>query len=253
MLRNVLKDEDFLVGETRTSYLDEHGEVLLESTGLVPGGTSLLVAAVLGEDYRRRKDDVVTGFAPSGWRNVRTRGTRDTWRNGATTVDVEYMFSGPDEVVVLVGPWPEPAESGALTEDDRYQVTARMLRRSPHEQVLEIDGVRHAVQVSGDATCTIVRHGHAAASWSLQPRFVVPQTNALASGPISPLPGTVIAVHVEPGQAVSYGVLFVVVVLMYQEHSILATGERIVAAVPFSVGDRVDTGDLLVEFAEVVE
>jgi propionyl-CoA carboxylase alpha chain len=63
------------------------------------------------------------------------------------------------------------------------------------------------------------------------------------------LPGTVIAVHVEQGQSVVDGQLLMVVEAMKMEHKITAHGAHVVAAVHFAVGDRVDTGDLLVALA----
>jgi propionyl-CoA carboxylase alpha chain len=63
-----------------------------------------------------------------------------------------------------------------------------------------------------------------------------------------PLPGTVIAVHVAAGDAVADGQLLMVVEAMKMEHKIVAAGDATVTEVRFAVGDRVDTGDLLVAF-----
>ena len=65
-------------------------------------------------------------------------------------------------------------------------------------------------------------------------------------GPICPLPGTVIAVHVAVGDSVVEGQLLMVVEAMKMEHKITAPADSVVAEVRFAVGDRVDTGDLLV-------
>ena len=58
-----------------------------------------------------------------------------------------------------------------------------------------------------------------------------------------------IAVHVEAGEHVTDGQLLMVVEAMKMEHKITAHGDHVVSAVRYAVGDRVDTGDLLVEFA----
>ena len=55
-----------------------------------------------------------------------------------------------------------------------------------------------------------------------------------------------IAVHVAVGDSVVEGQLLMVVEAMKMEHKITAPSESVVAEVCFAVGDRVDTGDLLV-------
>ena len=77
-------------------------------------------------------------------------------------------------------------------------------------------------------------------------RFVVPDDAAAAGGPVCPLPGTVIAVHVADGDHVDEGQLLMVVEAMKMEHKITAGAAATVTDVRFAVGDRVDAGDLLV-------
>ena len=83
-------------------------------------------------------------------------------------------------------------------------------------------------------------------AWSPVPRFVEHDAESEGSGPVSPLPGTVIAVHVEAGQAVADGEVLMVVEAMKMEHKITTHSDAVVAEVRFAVGDRVDAGDLLV-------
>ncbi|MGB0111888.1 MAG: acetyl-CoA carboxylase biotin carboxyl carrier protein subunit, partial [Ilumatobacteraceae bacterium] len=85
-----------------------------------------------------------------------------------------------------------------------------------------------------------------ARSWSLQPVFVLHDQDSAGGGPICPLPGTVIAVHVASGDSVTEGQILMVVEAMKMEHKITASGDAVVGEVRFAVGDRVDTGDLLV-------
>jgi propionyl-CoA carboxylase alpha chain len=80
----------------------------------------------------------------------------------------------------------------------------------------------------------------------MAPHFTDADAGTAGGGPVSPLPGTVIAVHVEPGQRVTEGTVLVVVEAMKMEHKIVAGADATVGEVCFAVGDRVDTGDLLV-------
>ena len=78
------------------------------------------------------------------------------------------------------------------------------------------------------------------------PRFLLHDAESATGGPISPLPGTVIAVHVAAGDSVVDGQILMVVEAMKMEHKIVASGDATVTEVRFAVGDRVDTGELLV-------
>jgi propionyl-CoA carboxylase alpha chain len=159
---------------------------------------------------------------------------------------VEYTFRGADRVDVLVGPWPGPTEDGSLSPDERRSVSVRLLRRSGSEQVVEIDGRRHVVSVRIDADHVETASAAGSAAWERAERFVDHDADEEAGGPHCPLPGTVIAVHVEAGDEVADGQLLMVVEAMKMEHKITASHDATVTAVHFAVGDRVDQGDLLV-------
>ncbi|MDZ7674859.1 MAG: biotin/lipoyl-containing protein [Acidimicrobiales bacterium] len=242
----ILGDADFLAADTPTSFLTEHPE-LTEATG--PGGadrTALLLGAVFSREHRNRAADPVTGFAPSGWRNLRTRGQRERWAApGDETQHVEYERRG-DGASVLLGPWPCPTEDGSLSTDERQRVEVRFGDRRPDRQVLEIDGIRHVVDVWSDDHVVHVRSPAGAATFEMEPRFVPPSAAAATGGPTSPLPGKVLSVHVAAGATVSDGDVLVVVEAMKMEHAITAPGDAVVEEVCFAEGDRVDAGDLLV-------
>src|SRR5690606_33128556 len=110
----------------------------------------------------------------------------------------------------------------------------------------ELDGRRHAVhtEVLGERIVTSGAAGQIV--WSAVPRFVDHDASAAVGGPVAPLPGTVIAVHVAEGDSVSDGDVLVVVEAMKMEHAIRATADGTVGAVRYGVGDRVDAGDVLV-------
>jgi propionyl-CoA carboxylase alpha chain len=163
----------------------------------------------------------------------------------------EYVFRRPvassDRIAdVLFGPLPETDESGALTTDHRRACVVRLLAADDEVQVLEIDGVRRriAVRFSGDWVATA--DGSGSLDWEQPPRFVDHDVDEAGSGPVCPLPGTVISVHVEVGDTVADGQLLMVVEAMKMEHRITAHGDHVVSTVHFAAGDRVDTGDLLV-------
>jgi propionyl-CoA carboxylase alpha chain len=244
-LAAILTEPDFLAGGVPTAYLAEHPEV---ETAPGPVGTDLLAhlaAVAIADERARRAADTVTGFAPSGWRNLATHGQRRTYDAGGEEHRVEYVASGQD-YLLLAGPWPEPDASGRLPADERRRLTASVIRHEGELLVFELAGRRWSVTVHRDGVATHTHSGAGTVSFVEPPRFVDHDDVAAGGGPICPLPGTVIAVHVAAGDQVVDGQLLMVVEAMKMEHKIVAAVASTVTEVRFAVGDRVDSGDLLV-------
>jgi biotin carboxyl carrier protein len=64
---------------------------------------------------------------------------------------------------------------------------------------------------------------------------------------LTPLPGTVVAVHVASGQHVPRGAPLVTVEAMKMEHTLTAPYAGAVTRIAFGLGDRVAAGAVLVE------
>jgi propionyl-CoA carboxylase alpha chain len=250
-LAAILTEPDFLAGGVSTAYLAEHPDVERAAGPSGPDLLAHLVAAAVANERAARDGDRVTGFAPSGWRNLPTRGQRRTYEAMGATHQVEYRVVG-DRYELLVGPWPEPDGQGALGPDERRALTARLIRPSDwfvewEPVVFELGGRRWSIDVEFEGPDSTHTHSHAGTVTFLEPpRFVDHDEAAVTGGPICPLPGTVIAVHVAAGDRVDDGQLLMVVEAMKMEHKILAAGAATVTEVRFAVGDRVDSGDLLV-------
>ena len=253
-MANVLLEPDFLAAATPTAYLTEHPDTTLHRP-LADGGVALLLGAVFAMEQSDRAADPVLGFAPSGWRNLRTQGQRERWLD-LTSGDehqVEFVMHGRDRATVHLGPWPTPTADGSLSPDERVQG-----RRPAPRSHADAPGGRGRRDPFAWSTCASSRPAVRRRRWwsrAARPErgrssgrrsssSMTPTSEA--AGPISPLPGTVIAVHVAVGDSVVEGQLLMVVEAMKMEHKITAPSESVVAEVRFAVGDRVDTGDLLV-------
>jgi propionyl-CoA carboxylase alpha chain len=244
-LAAIMAEADFRTGNTPTAYLAEHPEVIADAGPVGDDRLALLCGAVFADEQRNREADGVTGFVPSGWRNLRTHGQRRIWLLGDVEHRVEYVLNG-STAEVMVGPWPEPMTDGSLPDDDRRVATVRLLQRSTDRQVIELDGRRHVVHVTVDDDRARTSSPAGSLTWTRPARWIDHDADIIGGGPICPLPGTVIAVHVEAGQSVVEGDVLMVVEAMKMEHKITAATASIVTEVRFAVGDRVDTGDLLV-------
>ncbi len=128
----------------------DHPEVL---TARRSGRRRTLALAARRRVRRRAADraaDPVLGFAPSGWRNLRTQGQRETWIDldaPATSITSSSSCTGATGRRVHLGPWPHPTDDGSLSPDERGRLDVRLLDRTPTRQVVEVDGMRSAVDV----------------------------------------------------------------------------------------------------------
>ncbi len=245
----IMGEADFLTGNTPTAYLAEHPEVV--AAGGPTGEDRLvhLLAAVFMLERQNRSSDTVTGFAPSGWRNLRTQGQRRCLVAEGIIDHVEYVLAGSTAEVVVGDPL-APNERGELPADERRRASVRLLVRSSEQHVLEVDGVRHAVAVRADGDRIVTSGAAGALEWTVPARFDEHDNAASHGGPVSPLPGTVISVLVAAGDIVTRGQVLMVVEAMKMEHHITAATDAVVSEVRFAAGDRVDQGDLLVALEE---
>ncbi|MEE9415446.1 MAG: biotin/lipoyl-containing protein, partial [Acidimicrobiales bacterium] len=251
-LEAILAEGDFVAGRTPTSYFDDHLDVVAAKGPSGSDRVALLLGAVFAAEFSDRTSDQVTGFAPSGWRNLRTRGQRQSWSVGVDRDeihDVEYTMLDGSTAQVLLGPWPQATNDGSLSSDERRELSVRLIERSTEQQTLEIDGLRYVLRTLAASSASGMIHVSSASgslSFSRAARFAEHELDRAEGGPVSPLPGTVIAVHVAVGQSVAEGAVLMVVEAMKMEHKIVAARSSKVTEVRFSIGDRVDTGELLV-------
>ncbi len=245
----IMAEPDFLAAATPTSYLDGHPAV---ETAQLPEGEdelALLVGATFGlQGTRRREATTPLRFSPAGWRNLATQGQRRSFLRGRVEHHLEYVMTSDDRATVRLGPWPTPDADGVVPLDERRVAEVCVLGSAEDRTTLEIDGRRSVVDIEIEAGAGVVHTSSRAgsATWRVIPRFVAPEASDSGSGPICPLPGTVLSVHVQPGDVVADGTVLMVVEAMKMEHKISASGAAVVDQVLFAVGDRVDSGDLLV-------
>jgi len=234
-LVRLLAEPDFLAGATRTDFIDLHPQLLVEET---PVDTTVahLAAAVATTGRRRRGEAPVARFAPGGWRLFPGPGQRATWqRTGADPIAVEYDLTDAGLRLVVDG--------------TAYDVGLRDVTEDAAR--VEVDGIEWHCRVHHTPDGTVwVNDPDRQTSWHELPRLPEPEAAEGARGPVSDVPGTVVAVLVEPGQTVAEGDPLVVLEAMKMEHRIIAPRDGAVEDIRVSVGQFVDAHELLVTLAE---
>jgi propionyl-CoA carboxylase alpha chain len=228
LLVGILREPDFLTGATDTGYLDRH-TALLDGPG--EGVAARAAAAALARQAANRASARVLGGMPSGWRNVGGLPQRVFYRVGEETVEVAYAL-GRNGLWLTVGGEP-------LGED------VRLLSAAASEVVLEIDGVRGAYAVHTVDGVAYVDGPGGSSSLAEVPRFTEPGATAAAGSLLAPMPGTVVRVLAEAGEAVTAGRALLVLEAMKMEHTIAAPADGTLDELRVGPGDQVDSGQVL--------
>ncbi len=163
----------------------------------------------------------------------------DGWRVGAAAPRVSRWRCGPDVVEVAVGDGTVALDGRPLGPVQAWSAAGRVLVQAGGH----LSAFDRAVQPPGPAAGGALWLGRDGSTWRL-----VAETTVLmhrgGAGPgadrvTSPMPGTVLSVHVEPGQTVEPGDRLVVVEAMKMEHTVRAAGTATVSEVLVGPGERV--------------
>ncbi len=244
-LAATLEHPAFLDGDTPTSFLDEHPEVLVPA---VP------------DDVARLHLGVATAMALGrpGFRNV---------LGVPQTVRLRHRTSGAEAVAVGGSDWSRDgcdvwvlidavdtdvhAAQALVARDDLVRVGPVRLDPLDHEGGdgfaafrAEVDGVRRTVFVRHATDDGVERVSVDADGWlttvEVLPLESSTHHHASDAGPSTPVHGTVTHVAVAVGDAVEAGAALVVLEAMKMEHTIRADEAGVVEAVHVTVGQSVD-------------
>jgi acetyl/propionyl-CoA carboxylase alpha subunit len=228
LLTSVLADEAFRGGAIATNFLDVRRPHL--SFGEPPPGDVDAVLAALWCATRRIEGDAL--WADSrGWRLGAAAAS--TWSFGERRVIVEVSGDG--------------YLARAAGQDHALRIVARgtdsldveIAGQIRHVRIIEIDQDLHLFHGGRQAVLRLARTED-----SLQV-----SAGAEEGSLLTPLPGTVVAVHVTIGQGVDRGAPLVTVEAMKMEHTLTAPYAGTVTRVAFGVGDRVAAGAVLAELS----
>jgi 3-methylcrotonyl-CoA carboxylase alpha subunit len=244
-LAALLRDPDFLAGATRTDFLEHHPH-LLDADPATPRLVHL-AAAVAVSAARRRGHDTL---APPGFRPlVAELLTRATW---------EPSRGEPIELGYRIGATRGDTDLVLEYEGRRHELTLLDLRATGDGDGdggsvrIRFDGVDHRCTVASYPDGSVwVNEPSGQSSWLPRSRLPESAGASTAAGPVAELPGTVVAVLVEPGQRVSAGQPLVVIEAMKMEHPATVATDGVVERVHVSLGQYVEAKAVLVTLEQV--
>ncbi len=227
LLTSVLADQEFRRGAVGTDFLNVRRAKLL--FGEPPAaGPDIALGAVwcaakntgnnaLWEDSR-------------GWRLAAPAST--TWRFAEGTAAIEVAT--PDEYLVRVS---------------KHDYAVRVLSRSADLLLVECQGQRQRVAVfDANPLLHLFRDGrHVVLHPERTDDSLQVAGDSEQGSLLTPLPGTIVAVHVATGQQVARGTPLVTVEAMKMEHTLTAPYDGVVSRIAYAITDRVQAGAVLVE------
>jgi 3-methylcrotonyl-CoA carboxylase alpha subunit len=227
LLASVLADEEFRRGGIATNFLElRHARLAFADP---PAGDADAVLAAVWCATRETSGDAL--WADSrGWRLAANPSS--AWTFASRGVVVEYCA---------------PASYLAHLAGREYRV--RVTARGAQSLHAELDGQMQRVRViETGQDLHLFRAGRQVVLRLARTEDALQVSAGAEEGSLlTPLPGTVVAVHVKQGQPVARGAPLVTVEAMKMEHTLTAPYAGTVARVAFAVAERVAAGAVLVE------
>ncbi|MCW2547160.1 MAG: Propionyl-CoA carboxylase alpha chain, partial [Mycobacterium sp.] len=248
LLVRILESPQWLAGDVDTDFLES--AELAELAAPLVGSDELpeyaLAAALAQAALRRREAKVLAGI-PSGWRSNPSAPQTVCYRRAGqevAPVEVRYAYDRKGLSASIDGQPLEP-----------QQVTAHAVGDGRAEVCFEVDGVRKtfAVQAvmaespaaAGFLATLHVRGSAGAVSLHEVARFPEPAAAVAPGSLTASMPGTVVRVMVQEGEAVTAGQAIIVLEAMKMEHTLHAPSDGTISALVVLAGSQVETGSLL--------
>ena len=222
LLRRIIDHPDFAAGNTDTSFIERHPDLLAGTP--TPPPVALIAAAIAR-----------TGLSAQHWRN-----------NPYRPLQQQFQYGDESHTISLT---PEK-DGGYVAQIGEASHDVRVWSYSGGDMALSVDGHRQRLTVLSDDGLIWWVHSDGG-TWQLDWISPLPsggrQTEESAGSLRAPMPGQVISVNIENGQYVMKGDILLVIEAMKMEHRITAPYTGRVAALYFTVGQSVHQGVKLLE------
>jgi acetyl/propionyl-CoA carboxylase alpha subunit len=225
----ILANDDFQAGKYDThfllkqfSYKNEQSQEAIE--------LATIAASAFDKAERESKRSLLQNI-PSGWRNNFYQPQQKTFLNGEEEVLVKY-----NSTQYSIG-------------ENEFEVHVQEI--SGDEILLELNGIQERFTVVRNGNDYFIQHAqNGTVNLTRKERFPVKEAEKVKGGYISPMPGKVIKVLVEPGQEVKSGDGLLVLLSMKMENTICADEDGTVEDVYVNLEEDLEAGKLLLKMKE---
>lgn len=225
-LKAILTNADFQAGKYDTHFLQK--QFSYEKAQSQEAIELAAIAASAFDKAERDSQRTILQNVPSGWRNNFYQPQQETFLNGEEEVLVKY-----NSTQYSIG-------------ESQYMVQVTDI--SDDEILLELNGIQERFTVVRNGNDYFVQHAqNGTINLTRKQRFPLKEAEKVKGGYISPMPGKVIKVLVEPGKEVKSGEGLLVLLSMKMENTICADEDGTVEDVYVNVEEDLEAGKLLLK------
>jgi len=229
-----LRTPEFLAGDTTTDFIERVAPAPVREVSELERHQAM-IAVVLEAQARRRAAARVLTTLPSGWRNSKMPPQSVSFAGSEGPIEVSYASNRDGSFSFSIA-------------DSSYRAQPRRMGAGTVE--VDVDGQRITAEVDEHDGSWFVHTTSGDLALEVLPRFKLPGSDEFQGGLTAPMPGKVLATHVEVGSVVEKGQLMLVLEAMKMEHRITAPVAGTVTALHASAGDQVANGALLIMLDE---
>ncbi len=228
LLVRILEDPTFLAGDADTGFLEANGLTALAKPLVAPDEVPTRAAAAAAASRAARlAASAMPSTIPPGFRNVGLSTQHVGYTHGEHRVDVTYVNKrGGMELVEPPGVTVVSARPGRVElTNDGDPLDLAVAR---YDDVVYVDSAAGSVRLVEIS------------------RYPTSETARSEGSLHAPMPGRIVRVEVEQGDAVSGGDALVVLEAMKMEHTLRSPHDGVVTEINYKVGDQVETNDVLI-------
>lgn len=268
-LKAILENSDFQAGKYDTHFLQKQFNYKKEQSAEAVE-LAVLAASAFDKTERDGKRTLLQNL-PSGWRNNFYQPQQEVFLNGDTSTGSaqgsEVLVKYSDHPQPLLskegsassengtssppreGEWPKA--EGVFYSVGETEFAVQVAEISGDEILLELNGIQERFTVVRSGNDYFIQHArNGTVTLKRKERFPIKEAEKVKGGYISPMPGKVIKVLVEPGQEVKSGDGLLVLLSMKMENTVCADEDGTVEDVYVNVEEDMEAGKLLLKMKD---